>query len=163
MTHSRTNDIMPGIADTYGGMYYRHEFIMWQRMAFAIAVVLLGFGGGVLALFVRGMHAERGALAGFCFVSALAIVQAWIVASAIAKARTLHGNIRNACYRGAQAKFGAVSLVGLCAIVGVLPMAWMGANSGAQTRFATVMLGGVVFSTIAALIVLPVLVARIAE
>ena len=136
---------------------------MWQRMAFAITVVLLGFSGGVLALFVRGMHAEQGAAAGFCFVSALAVLQAWMVASEIANARRLSGNIRNACYRGAQAKFRAVSLVGLCAIVAVLPLALVGASSGAQGRFATVMLGGVVFSTIAALTVMPVLIARIAE
>src|ERR1022692_2494672 len=110
---------------------------MWRRMAFAITVVLLGFSGGVLALFVRGMHAERGAAAGFCFVSVLAIVQAWMVASEIAKVRRLYGNIRNACYRGAQAKFRAVSLAGLCAIVGVLPMALIGASSGAQARFAS--------------------------
>ena len=96
-------------------------------------------------------------------VFALAIVQAWMVASAIAKARTLHGNVRNACYRGAQAKFRAVSLVGLCATVAVLHMAWSGAPSGAQGRFAAVILGGVVFSTIAALTVLPVLIARFAE
>jgi len=140
-----------------------HEFIMWQRMAFVVTVVLLGFSGGVLALFVRGMHAERAAVAGFCVVSALAVVQAWLVASEIANARRLCGNIRNACHRGAQARFRAVSLVGLCAIVGVVPMALIGANSGAQGRFATVMLGGVVFSTIAALTVLPVLIARIAE
>ena len=136
---------------------------MWQRMAFVITVLLLGFSGGVLALFVRGMHAERGAVAGFCFVAALAIVQAWMVASEIAKARRLYGNIRNACYRGAQVKFRAVSLVGLCAIVGVLPMALIGASSGAQGRFATVMLGGMVFSTTAALTVLPALTARIAD
>jgi Cu/Ag efflux pump CusA len=136
---------------------------MWQRLAFAITVVLLGFSGGVFALFVRGMHAGRGAAAGFCFVSVLAIVQAWMVASEIAKARRLCGNIRNACYRGAQAKFRAVSLVGLCAIVGILPLALIGANSGAQERFATFILGGVVFSTIAALTVLPVLISRIAE
>jgi len=136
---------------------------MWQRMAFVVTVVLLGFSGGVLALFVRGMYAESAAVAGFCVVSALAVVQAWLVASEIANARRLCGNIRNACHRGAQARFRAVSLVGLCAIVGVVPMALIGANSGAQGRFATVMLGGVVFSTIAALTVLPVLIARIAE
>ena len=136
---------------------------MWQRMAFVMTVVLLGFSGGVLALFVGGMHAERGAVAGFCVLSALAVVQSWMVASEIAKTRRLSGDIRNACYRGAQAKFRAVSLVGLCAIVGVFPMALIGANSGAQGRFATVMLGGVVFSTIAALTVLPALIARIAE
>ena len=136
---------------------------MWQRIAFVISVVLLGFSGGVLALFVRGMHAERGAVAGFCFVSALAVVQAWMVASEIAKARRLCGNIRSACCRGAQSTFRAVSLVGLCAIAGVLPLALIGASSGAFGRFATVALGGAVFSTIAALTVLPVLIAHIAK
>ena len=136
---------------------------MWQRMVFVMAVVLLGFSGGVLALFVRGMHAGHGAVAGFCVVSALAVVQAWLVASEIAKARTLCGSIRNACYRGAQTKFRSVSLIGLCAIAGVLPLAFMGANSGAPGGFATVVLGGVMLSTIAALTVLPVLVSRIAE
>jgi Cu/Ag efflux pump CusA len=148
-------------------MYYEsillREFIMWRRMAFVITVIFLGFSGSVLALFVRGMHAGPGAIAGFCFVSALAALQAWLVASEIAKAGRLCGNIRNACYRGAQAKFRTVSLVGLCAIVGVLPLALTGASSGAQGRFATVMLGGVVFSTIAALTVLPVVISRIAE
>jgi heavy metal efflux system protein len=136
---------------------------MWQRMAYVTTVVLLGLSGGVLALFVRGMHTERGAMAGFCLVSALAVAQSWMVASAIAKTRRLSGDIRKSCYRGAQAKFRDVSLIALCAVAGVLPMAFIGENSGVQGRFATVMLGGVVFSTIAALTVLPVLVARIAE
>jgi len=136
---------------------------MWQRMAFVIMVSLLGVSGGIIALFVRGIHAERGAAAGFCVVSVLAVVQSWMVASEIARARRVSSDMRNACYRGAQAKFRAVSLVGLCAIATVLPMAFMGANLGAPGRFATVMLGGVVFSTIAALTVLPVVIARIAE
>jgi cobalt-zinc-cadmium resistance protein CzcA len=136
---------------------------MWRRMAFVISVVVLGSSGGVLALFVRGMHAGRGAVAGFCFVSALAVVQAWLVASEIAKTRRLCGNIRDACHRGAQAKFRAVSLVGVCAIAGVLPLAFIGEPSGAPGRFVTVILGGVVFSTISALTVLPVLIAQVPE
>ena len=167
MTHLRTNDIMPALRYTYGGMYDEPFFdassFMLQRMAFVITVVLLGVSGGVIAVFVRGIHAERGAVAGFCVVSALAIMQSWMVASEIAKVRRLSGDIRNACFRGAQAKFRAVSLVGLCAIAGVLPQAFTRADSGAPGRFATVILGGVVFSTIAALTVLPVLIARIAE
>ena len=136
---------------------------MWQRMAFVITVVLLGVSGGIIALFVRGIHAERGAVSGFCVVSALAVVQSWMVTSEIARARRLSGDMRNACYRGAQANFRVVSLVGLCAIATVLPLAFTGANLGAPGRFATVMLGGVVFSTIAALTVLPVVIARISE
>ena len=141
----------------------RREFIMWQRMVFVITVVFLGVGGGIIALFVRGIHGELGAIAGFCVVSALAVVQSWMVASEIARVRRLSSDMRNACYRGAQAKFRAVFLVGLCAIAMVLPLAFTGANLGAPGRFATVMLGGVVFSTIAALTVLPVVIARISE
>jgi Cu/Ag efflux pump CusA len=136
---------------------------MWQRLAFVITVVLLGVSGGIIALFVRGIHAERGAVAGFCVVPTLAIVQSWMVASEIAKVRKRSSDMRNAYYRGAQAKFRAVSLVGLCASATVLPLAFTGANLGAPGRFATVMLGGVVFSTVAALTVLPVVIARISE
>jgi Cu/Ag efflux pump CusA len=142
---------------------YFCEFVMWQRVAFAMTVVPLAIGGGVLALFVRGMHAEQGATVGFCLVSALAIVQAFMVASGIAKARKLHSNVRNACFRGTQAKFRDVFLAGRCVFVIVLPTALIGTSSGAPARFATVMLGGMVLSTAAALTLLPVLIARIKE
>jgi heavy metal efflux system protein len=136
---------------------------MLQRIAVAISVVGMGFCGGVLALFLRGMHAEGGAAFGFCFVSALAIVQACMVANGIGEARRLNSNVRNACFQGTQAKFRDVLFIGLCAFVIVLPTALMGASSGAPARFATVMLGGMVFSTAAALTVLPVLIAWIKE
>jgi cobalt-zinc-cadmium resistance protein CzcA len=136
---------------------------MWQRMALVITVVLLGVSGGIIALFVRGIHAERSAVAGFCVVSALAVVQSWMVTPEIARARRLSGDMRNACYRGAQAKCRVVSLIGLCAIATVLPLAFHGGKLRAPGRFATVMLGGVVFSSIAALTVLPVVIARISE
>ncbi len=124
-----------------------YGFVMWQRVACAMTVVPLAIGGGVLALFVRGMHAERGAGEGFCLVSALAIMQAFLVTSGIAKARRLDGNVRKACFKSTQAKFRDVFLLGLCFSVGVLPMTLIRSNSVASLRFATVMLGGVAFST----------------
>lgn len=136
---------------------------MWHPVAVAMTVVPLAMGGGVLALFVRGMHVDRAAAGGFCFVASLAIVQACMVVSGIAKAHRLGSNLRNACLEGTQAKFRGVVLVGLCAFVGVLPMALIRANSGAPARFATVMLGGVMFSAAAALTVVPILIVWIAE
>jgi len=136
---------------------------MWQRVVLSTGIVILGLSGGIVALFVRGMSAEASAGLGFWFVSTLAIVQAWMVASGIAKARTLHGDLRNACFIGARAKFGGVLLVGLCAVVAILPMALIGASSGAPARFATVLLGGAVFSTTAALTVAPVLIVWMGE
>jgi heavy metal efflux system protein len=135
---------------------------MWQRTAFVITVVLLGVSGGIIALSVRSIPAKRGAVAGFCAVSALAVVQSWMVASEIAKASRLSGDIQNACYRWRKRNFELFPL-SLWAIAGVVPLAFMGTHSGAPGRFATVMLGGVVFSTIAVLTVLPVLMSRIAE
>ena len=109
------------------------------------------------------LYAEWGGALGFCFVSALAIVQACMVANGAAEARRRNSNVRNACFRGTQAKFRDVFLVGLCVFVIVLPTALIEASSGAPARFATVMLAGMVLSTAAALTLLPVLIARIKE
>lgn len=136
---------------------------MWYLLGFSIIVVILGFSGGALALFVRGMHAETNGAAAFCAVSAVAVAQVWIVISGIGKPRRLSRNVRRACYIGAQARFRPVFLLGFCSFVGVLPMALMGAHSEAQTRFATFMVGGVAISTAAALFILPVAIAWVAK
>jgi Cu/Ag efflux pump CusA len=78
---------------------------MWQRVAFAMTVVPLAIGEGVLALFLRGMRAERGAAVGFCLVCTLAIVQAYLVASGIAKAHRLDSNLRSACFKEPKRNF----------------------------------------------------------
>lgn len=86
-----------------------------------------------------------------------------MVANGIAESRGLNSNVRNACFRGTQAKFRDVLLIRLCAFVIVLPTALIGSSSGAPARFATVILGGMVFSIAAGLTVLPVLIERIKE
>jgi Cu/Ag efflux pump CusA len=88
------------------------EFVMWQRVAFAMTVVPLAIGGGVLALFVRGMHAEQGATVGFCLVSALAIVQAFMVASGIAKARKLTATFETHAFEELKRNFETSSSLG---------------------------------------------------
>lgn len=131
---------------------------MWRHRVLAVAVVPLGVIGGVLALSVRGMHVERGAAAGFYFVWGLAIVQAWIVASGIARAGILSGDIRTACSQGAQGKFKAVLLMGVSALVSVMPMHLAEPSPGRTPSLPQSIIGGVVFSTAGALIVLPVLI-----
>jgi Cu/Ag efflux pump CusA len=145
---------------TYGGMYY--DFFRASSscgsVAFVISVVLLGYGGGVLALFVRRAHAGRARQqVSVLFLRWLSCRLGWLPLklqwhAGCAATFEMHATEES------QAKFRAVSLVGLCAIVGVLPLALIGESSGAQGRFATVMLGGVLFSTIAALTVLPVVI-----
>jgi hypothetical protein len=83
-----------------------------------------------------------------------------MVAKRIGQARRLNINVRSACFRGTQPKYRVVLLVGLRAFAIVLPTTLIEASSGAPARFATVTLGGMVFSTVAAL---TVLIVRIEE
>jgi hypothetical protein len=66
---------------TYRGMYGRFmalaSFVMWQCFVSSMGVVALGLSGGIVALFVRGMHTEASTVLGFGFVCVLAIVQVW--------------------------------------------------------------------------------------
>lgn len=128
----------------------------------AVAVFPLGVVGGVLSLSLRHMPVERGAAAGLCFIAGLGFAQGWIVASRIAQVRNSCTTLRSACSQGAQVRFKPVFLLGLCVLVGFLPMGVMGKPTEAPAQFATVIVGGVVFSTAGALITLPVLIAWMA-
>jgi cobalt-zinc-cadmium resistance protein CzcA len=134
---------------------------MWQHRVLAIAVVPLGIVGGVIALSIRGMPLTGAAAAAFCLVCGLALVQSWIVTAGIVRATRIFTDVRTACLQGAQTKFKPVFLIGVCVLVGSMPMAFIGAHSGAQAQFATVAVGGVLFSTAGALIAVPVLIAWI--
>ena len=136
---------------------------MWQHWVLATAVVPLGIVGGVIALSIRGMPLAGAAAAAFCVVCGLALVQAWIVTSGIVRAARMFSNVRTACLQGAQTKFKPVFLLGFCVLVGSMPMAFLGSSSGAQAQFATVTIGGVLFSTVGALIAIPVLIAWITD
>src|SRR5690348_5073037 len=70
-------------------------------------------------------------------LSSLAFAQGWIVLSGISDASKACSRLRAACFQGAHAKFKAVLLVGICVVVGFIPMAVVSAPSGAQAQFAT--------------------------
>ena len=136
---------------------------MWQPWVVALGVVPLSVVGGVLALSLRGMPMAGGAAAGLCCISGVALVQVWIVTRGIVRATKVFTNIRTACSQGTQAKFKPVFLIGVCVLVGSIPMSFMGANSGAQRAFGTVVIGGMVFSTAGALIAVPLIIAWVTD
>ena len=105
---------------------------------------------------------KRGAIAGFCFVSALAVVQAWLVASEIAKARSVRQHSKSMLSGSSGDVSRCFPRWTVCDRGGPSPGIDWG-KLGGTGRFATVILGGVVFSTIAALTLLPVVIARIFE
>ena len=135
---------------------------MWQRMTFALTVVPLGLGGGALALFVRfECRTRRGSrflLCCRCGNRASLDACFWDRRSSQAvqqrSKRTLSRSARK------------LSTYFPCWVVCSRGRPSYGIDFdklGAQARFGTVMLGGVVFSTAAALTVLPVVIARVAK
>jgi cobalt-zinc-cadmium resistance protein CzcA len=128
---------------------------MSQYCLLAIALVPVGMVGGILALSIRHLPVDRGGAEGLCFIAGVSIVQGWTVLSGIFDAsRTLH-DLRAACSLGAKARFKSVFLIGVGVLAGSIPMAVLGEPSQAQAHFATVAIGGVIFSTAGALITLP--------
>ncbi len=123
--------------------------------------VPLAAAGGVLALFARGMPFTISAGVGFVALSGIAVLNGLVLVSAI---RTLQGEglaFRDAlCAAGLQ-RMRPVIMTALVAAIGFLPMA-ISASVGAEVQrpLATVVIGGIISSTLLTLIVLPVLYSR---
>jgi heavy metal efflux system protein len=134
------------------------RYIMLQYRLLALAVVPVGMVGGILALSIRHLPLDRGGAEGLCFIAGVSLVQGWTVLSGIFDASRTSHELHAACSLGAKAKFKPVFLIGVCVLSGSIPMAVLGEPSRAQAHFATVAIGGVIFSTAGALITLPVVI-----
>lgn len=115
--------------------------------------------GGVLALLVRGMPFSMSAGVGFIAVSGVAVLNGVVMMSFINHNRGEGMNWLNAIQTGALSRLRAVLMTAAVASLGFLPMA-LSTTSGAEVQrpLATVVIGGLVTSTILTLLVLPALI-----
>ena len=114
--------------------------------------------GGIVALWLRGLPFSISAGVGFVALSGVAVLGQLVLASRIqqvrAEGRSLDESIRDA----ASTRLRPVLMTGLVASLGFLPMALnTGIGAEVQRPLATVVLGGVLTSTLATLVVLPAL------
>ena len=114
--------------------------------------------GGILALWLRGMPFSISAGVGFVALSGVSVLADMVLVSAvrqrIARGRALADAIREA----AETRLRPVLMTALVASVGFLPMALnTGFGAEVQRPLATVVIGGVISSTLLTLVVLPVL------
>lgn len=120
--------------------------------------VPLALTGGVLALALRGMPLSISAGVGFIALSGVAVLNGLVMISFIRQLRGQGLALPDAVRDGALGRLRPVLMTALVASLGFVPMAFnVGAGSEVQRPLATVVIGGIVSSTLLTLLLLPVL------
>ncbi len=124
--------------------------------ATVLTAVPLALAGGVFSLMLRGMPFSISAAVGFIAVSGVAVLNGLVLISAINKRLADGFDAATAVIEGAMERFRPVLMTALVASLGFVPMA-IGTGTGAEVQkpLATVVIGGLITSTILTLFVLP--------
>ncbi|MFK4754294.1 efflux RND transporter permease subunit [Oceanobacter antarcticus] len=118
----------------------------------------LALTGGVLALTLRDIPFSISAAVGFIALSGIAILNALVMVSFIRELQRSGAKLEQAIIDGALTRLRPVITTALVASLGFIPMALnTGIGSEVQRPLATVVIGGVISSTLLTLFVIPAL------
>ncbi len=118
--------------------------------------------GGVIALWLRGLHLSISASVGFIALFGVAVLNGLVLLSTVQRLRADGSTPERAAMDGARARLRPVLMTALVASIGFIPVA-VSSGTGAEVQrpLATVVIGGLVTSTLLTLLVLPTLYAWI--
>jgi heavy metal efflux system protein len=120
--------------------------------------VPLALSGGILALWLRGIPLSISAGVGFIALSGVAVLNGLVMISFIQGLRHQGKGLDDAIREGAISRLRPVLMTALVASLGFVPMALAtGTGAEVQRPLATVVIGGIISSTILTLLVLPAL------
>jgi cobalt-zinc-cadmium resistance protein CzcA len=128
------------------------------------SAVPLALTGGVVALWLRGMSFSISSAVGFIALSGVAVLNGLVMLTFIRQLLLEGASKEGAIARGALTRLRPVMMTALVASLGFVPMALAtGTGAEVQKPLATVVLGGLISSTLLTLIVLPALQRNSAE
>jgi len=120
--------------------------------------VPLALTGGVLMLWLRDMPLSISAGVGFIALSGVAVLNGLVMVAFIRDLWHQKGDLLTAVLEGALTRLRPVLMTALVASLGFVPMALnTGTGAEVQRPLATVVIGGIISSTLLTLFVLPVL------
>lgn len=120
--------------------------------------VPLAVTGGIVALWLRGMPFTISAGVGFIALSGIAVLNGIMLISYINQLREEGRSLRNAVTEGSLTRLRPKLMTAFVASFGFVPMAIAtGAGAEVQRPLATVVIGGIVSSTLLTLVLLPTL------
>jgi cobalt-zinc-cadmium resistance protein CzcA len=137
-------------------------YITYGRLSdvlLVFAAVPFASVGGVMALWGRGLPFSISAGVGFIALSGVAVLNSMLLVTFIRQLRERRMHWEEAITQAALTRLRPVLMTALVASLGFLPMA-LSTSVGAEVQrpLATVVIGGVISSTLMTLLVLPVLV-----
>jgi len=114
--------------------------------------------GGIFALFLRGMPFSISAGVGFIALFGVAVLNGVVMVSYINHLRDEGKSVTDAVREGALTRLRPVLMTALVASLGFIPMA-LATSAGAEVQrpLATVVIGGLITSTLLTLFLLPTL------
>jgi len=149
--------VVPVVLALIAGLLYlayrsvRDSLIVFAGVPFAAV-------GGVLALWVRGMPFSISAAIGFIALSGVAVLAEMVLVSCIRQLRAEGMQLAAAIEEACATRLRPVLMTALVAALGFVPMALSsGMGAEVQRPLATVVIGGVISSTLLTLLLLPVL------
>jgi len=153
----RLSVVLPVVLVLIFGLLFM-AFGSGKDAAIVFSGVPLALTGGVLALAMRGIPLSISAGVGFIALSGVAVLNGLVMISFIKKLREDGASLEHAVHEGAITRLRPVLMTALVASLGFLPMALnVGAGAEVQRPLATVVIGGIVSSTLLTLLVLPAL------
>ncbi len=126
--------------------------------------VPLALSGGILALWTRGLPLSISALIGFIALFGIAVLNGVVLVSHIRQLEAEGRSTDQAVTEGAIDRLRPVLMTALVASLGFVPMA-LATSMGAEVQrpLATVVIGGLLTSTVLTLLVIPALYRRFAR
>jgi cobalt-zinc-cadmium resistance protein CzcA len=119
--------------------------------------------GGIVALWLRGLHLSVSASVGFIALFGVAVLNGLVLLTTVQRRRQEGLDAAAAAEAGSRERLRPVLMTALVASIGFIPVALShGTGAEVQRPLATVVIGGLVTSTLLTLLVLPVLYARLA-
>jgi cobalt-zinc-cadmium resistance protein CzcA len=129
-----------------------------RQAAIIYSGIPLAVTGGVAALWLREMPFSITAAVGFIALSGVAVLNGLVLVTYFNQLREEGRAVRDAVLEGSFTRLRPVLMTALVASLGFVPMALAtGAGAEVQRPLATVVIGGIISSTLLTLIVLPVL------
>ena len=129
-----------------------------KQAALVFTGIPFAITGGILALVIRGMDFSMSAGIGFIALFGVAVLNGVVMLSFINQLRDSGRSVDDAVREGAVSRLRPVLMTAMVASLGFVPMA-LSTATGAEVQrpLATVVIGGLITSTVLTLLVLPTL------
>lgn len=129
----------------------KNSLLVFSGIPFALT-------GGLLSLWIRDIPMSISAAVGFIALSGIAVLNGLVMISFISKLRNEGMDLEIAIRKGSITRLRPVLMTALVASLGFIPMALAtGTGAEVQRPLATVVIGGIISSTILTLFVFPAL------